>query len=98
MIKLFDVFTVRNRHFIVEERDLIKLMTMIHNARQTSYYKDFMSVGNCAWADEPKSWFVSINLTTNQWCDLLKQCIDNKYQFVIKEHPDRMYFTKKGAV
>ena len=94
MIKeIFDRFTVKERHFIVEEKNMIEVMKMVQSAKSNGYYTGAMEVGNCGWAKEPNAWFIHTNLTKLQWGALLQDCKNKKYQIVIKE-PDNMYFTK----
>ena len=94
MIKLFDRFTIKKRHFIVKEKDTIEVLKMIQSAKTEGYYAGCMNVGNCGWAEESDSWFIHVSLTDIQWKELLKECKDKKYQLVIKENPEDMYFVK----
>ena len=94
MINLFDRFTSERRYFVVGEKHLIEVMKMIQTAWTTGSYTGGMTVGNCGWADEPISWYIHVNLTKKEWCALLKECESRKFQLVIKDVPNRMYFTK----
>ena len=95
-MKIFDCFTVEERHFIVKEKNLIEVMKMIQLALSNGYRTGNMSVGNCGCAEESDVWFIHVSLTNNKWRMLLKECKDKKYQLVIKEDPNDMYFTKIG--
>lgn len=94
MMNVFDRFTVKKRHFIVKENNMVETLKMIQSAKSEGYYAGGINVGNCGWAEEPDSWFAHVNLTNNQWKSLLEQCKANNYQLVIKENPEDMYFTK----
>ena len=97
MIKIIDVFTRKSRHFIVKEMNMVEVMTMIDLAKGAGYDMDDMSVSNCNFTDKPGYWFINIKLTKNQWGTLLKECKEKQYHLVIKDDPDRMYFTKIKA-
>ena len=94
MIKILDIFTIKSRHFVVKENDMIEVMRLIDAAQDVGYYTDRMSVGNCRCADDLTLWYIEIRLTTNQWCSLLEKCKKKGYILVIKEDPESMYFTK----
>lgn len=94
MLKVFDIFTIKRRYFVVEEKNMVEAMRMIQSALSTGYHKEGMNVGNCGWAEEANKWFIHVNLTNNQWQSLLGECKNKKYQLVIKENPNDMYFTK----
>lgn len=90
MMKFFDRFTAKSHYFVVKENDLIEVMKMFSTALFAGYYKGGMNVGNLG----DHEWFIQVDLTNNQWRALLVECKNKKYQLVIKEDPDKMYFTK----
>ena len=94
MINLFDKFTVKRRYFIVKEKNMIEVLKMIQTALSDGVPTGCASVGNCGLAKEPELWFVHVDLTTNKWRTLLKECKNKHYQLVIKESPENMYFEK----
>ena len=73
---------------------MIEALRMIQSALPAGYNMGDMNVGNCGWAEQPNSWFIHINLTDNQWRELLKACKDKGYHLIIKEQNGDMYFTK----
>ena len=93
-MKVFDVFTVKSYQFMVKENSMVEIMNMIQSAKSVGYRTDGMSVGDCGLAEETGHWYINTNLTTNQWCALLECCKNKKHQLVIKDDPNRMYFTK----
>lgn len=98
MIRIFDSFTSKEYDFIVEEKDMVEMMKMIRTSKSIGCRTDMIFVGNSKSDEESNHWFINTNLTTNQWCEFLKQCEERKYQLVIKDDPNRMYFTKvKGS-
>ncbi len=94
MIKLLDRFTIKRHYFVVKENDLIETMKMLNTALFNGYFKGGMNVKK---GDE-KEWHIQVNLTKNQWEALLVECKNKKYQLVIKDDPDRMYFNKVKEV
>lgn len=48
------MFKKKMREFIVDEKDVTAVITVINKHRR---YAD-MSVGNCGWAEEPEKWFI----------------------------------------
>ena len=97
MIKILDAFTAKSHQFVVKENDMIKVMHMIQKAKYAGFRTDGMYVGDCGFGEELKCWIIHTNLTTNQWCALLEECKNEKYQLVIKDDPNNMYVTKIGV-
>lgn len=95
-MKVFDVFTAKSYHFITKEKDMVNAIKLVQSAKSAGYNTDDMSVGNCGLSDEPENWSIRVNLTVNQWCSFLEECKHKGYQLVIKDDPDKMYFTKIG--
>ena len=89
-MKLFDRFTVKNRNFVAKESNLIEVMKMFNAALFAGYYRGGMTVNK----GEEHEWLVQVNLSNYQWRALLEECKNKKYQLVIKDNPDKMYFAK----
>ena len=95
MMKIFDKFVFQRRYFVVMESEMIEVVKMVQLALMDGYCRDSsMSIGNCGWANEPDAWFIHVTLSKHQWRTLLRECKNKKYQLVVKEEPDNMYFTK----
>ena len=94
MLKLFDVFTIKKRQFIVKEKDMLEVLKMFQTALADGYRTGGLSVGDCGCAKETDLWYIHTSLTDNQWKGLLNGCKNNNYQLVIKNSPNVMYFTK----
>jgi hypothetical protein len=98
MRKLFDIFTAKRRYFIVKELDMNEVMKMIDESLIVGYFSKYqsrgMTIGHCRWLKDPNLWYVHVDLTTKQWRKLLETCKEKKYNLVIKDVPDRMYFEK----
>lgn len=88
--KFFDRFTAKSHYFIVKENNLIEVMKLFNTALFAGYYKGGMNVSNLG----EHEWFIRVDLTKKQWQALLVECKNKNYQLVIKEEPDKMYFTK----
>lgn len=98
MLRIFDVFTSKEYNFIVEEKNVVEMMKMIRAAKTTDCHTDMVFVGESKSGEGSDHWFLNTNLTTNQWCTFLEECKSKGYQLVIKDDPNRMYFTKaKGS-
>ena len=93
-MKLFDKFTVKKRYFVVKEKNMIEVMNMVQSALSAGYSTGGMNVGKSELVEESNLWSIHINLTGNQWRALLESCKGGNYQLVIKDNPDKMYFTK----
>lgn len=92
MDKLFDRFTGERRQFIVKENDLVEVMNMLNTSILTGCKRSDIAVNK----REEAGWFINTDLTKNQWRGLLIECKNKKYQLVIKDDPDRMYFIKES--
>lgn len=93
-MKLFDVFTIKKRNFIVKEKDMIEVLNMIQSGKSEGYCTGQINVGNSGSTEGTDLWFIHVYLTDKQWKGLLIECKNKKYQLVIKENPNDMYFTK----
>lgn len=50
---------VRSKHFIVDEKDVTTVITVINEHRND--YE--MRVNNCGWAEEPNKWFIHFDVS-----------------------------------
>lgn len=93
-MKLFDSFTSKKHDFMVKEKDMIEVMNMIQLTLNTGCRNSSMNIGRCDWGYDSNVWFIHVDLTDDQWNVLLNECKDKKYQLIVKDNPNEMYFTK----
>ena len=63
---IFDRFIRERHHLVIEEEDMIRVLTVL----QKHHYRlppDNMAVGNCGWADDTKKWFIHFDTTRAKW-------------------------------
>lgn len=63
MKNLINKFVVKRHHLIVEEEDVIRVLSVIQ--KHHKILPD-MAVGNCGWDDE-KKWFIHFETTEYKW-------------------------------
>jgi len=94
MLKVFDRLTIKKHCFVVRKEDLIEIMSMIQRSIFTNYFTESMAVRNGGKDVETDNWIINVNLTNLQWKAMLQECKEKKYQLIIKDDPDKKYFTK----
>lgn len=62
-------FYKKFREFIVEEKDVTTILSIIN---QHQLYDTF-KVGNCGWAEEPTKWFITFSTTDKTYGKIVKE-------------------------
>lgn len=103
MMKLFDEFkdrfTSKVLNFTVDGQYAKEVIDMLS---ESTYTQSIFSKGNKPRefrlkvdSDNEKCIYnMSIEMTDNEWTELLRKCDDKKYQLIIKKDHDQMCFTK----
>lgn len=76
------LFIKKRREFIVEEKDVITILSEVDRNSNISRY----NIGKCGWADNPTKWFVSFYATDKQYGKIMKSLTKNG-KFIVNTRP-----------
>lgn len=103
MIKVFedfyDKFTSKELHFTVEKEygeEIIEILSMSTNNGSifSQGYKPRDFTLQVLYENEKTIYNITINMTDKEWYNLLKLCKEKKYQLIVKDKYDEIYFSK----
>ena len=67
------LFIKKEREFIVEEKDVTSVLTVVNReAKFISYH-----IGNCGWANHPNKWFITFYATDKKYGRIMKGLTEN---------------------
>lgn len=96
-----DRFTLKEYVFEIDEKNILEGWDMIMESirdigiiKSKMFDRDLVIRVSEYEGSNIISYKISVNLSNIEWNSLLKNCRKHKYQLLIKEDKDVMYFTK----
>lgn len=101
MEMICDRFTLKEYVFEIDEKNILEGWDMIMKSirdigiiKSKMFDRDLVIRVSEYEGSNIISYRISVNLSNIEWNSLLKSCKQHKYQLLIKEDRDVMYFTK----